>query len=762
MKKIFLFIFSVVITLSVFSQNYYWVYLTDKNGTEFDPYEYFDDNAIERRVDNNVSLYDISDYPLNNEYCNEISSLSDEVIGQTRWFNAIAVETDAERIEQISNLSFVKEVVEINSDMYVTSAETNPISFDEFYTANEYRLAPQLIRMGGEEFVKNNIDGKGIRVAVFDGGFPDVDTHDAFAHLRENNQILKTWNFPKDQEDVYGWNSHGTMVLSCIAGIMCDETQIGLATGSEFILARTEVNSEKAKEEVYWMEAVEWADKNGANIINSSLGYGADRHNPSDMDGQTCLVTRAANMAAAKGILVCNAMGNEGTQRSWKTLGAPADADSILSIGGIDPYENSHISFSSYGPTQDGRMKPNVSAYGDAWVAEPGNEFGTAMGTSFASPLVAGFAACAWQTRPGLSAMEMKAEIEKSGDYYPYFDYAVGYGVPNAAYFTEGVIEKVQATFEFVNNGDYIEIWPNIENVNNKKLLAYHIENGEGILEYYMQAEFWIETERKISVHKNALSNGNILRVSFEGYTESFTLNEEDENKYFMNDAEYYYEDMIEYDNHYIHYEKEVETDYPSAFGVNSKFHIAPYMSRSFITPPVDNNFNLIYGKSGSLNFGLRYIQNITKVYRLGLNIEYGRTRYFMKAVPNTLYIEQEKFELLKNLNVEFIQRFRLLPAGMNGVGLNLDLGVYGAYTFKRSLVENVESTTVENTQISDSYGTFNKLNWGVRARFGYGMLSLYGQYRMSVINNNNILFVPNPDLPPLEVGLEFIIIIPN
>ena len=281
----------------------YWIFLTDKNGTEFDPYTYFDSKAIERYEKCGASLYDISNYPLNRSYADEIGSLSEEVVGESRWLNAMGIMATDENIEIIRNLSFVKNVEPISSDCILASNETYNADIEEGLEilADKGILTAQVIRMGGQHFIDKGIDGKGLRIAVLDGGFPYVDKHVAFQHLRDNHQIISTYNFPNHREDVYGWNSHGTMVLSCIAGIK-DGRKLGLATGAEFLLARTEVNSEPFKEEVWWEQAVEWADKNGADLINSSLGYGKERHYTKDMDG-TSYVAKAANMAARKGIL---------------------------------------------------------------------------------------------------------------------------------------------------------------------------------------------------------------------------------------------------------------------------------------------------------------------------------------------------------------------------------------------------------------------------------------------------------------------------
>ena len=752
MKNPILLFVSLFVCSFMFAQNYYWVEFTDKNESEFNPYEYFDNKAIERRTNNNISLFDISDYPINENYVKQVSELSEEYIGQTRWFNSVAILASDEAINKIKTLSFVKSVnVIINNSILCdyNNDEGNGILFNQTY---ENGILPQLTAMQGEEFVKNDIDGKGIRIAVFDGGFPDVDTHDAFEHLRKNNQIIKTYNFPKKQEDVYGWNSHGTMVLSCIAGLDENGNKMGLATGSEFLLARTEVNAETAKEEVYWMMAVEWADKNGADVINSSLGYGADRHNTTDMDGQKCLVTRAANMAGSKGMLVCNAMGNEGSQASWKTLGAPADADSILSIGGVEQYSGHHIDFSSYGPTADGRMKPNVSAWGKADVAKPGNKYGSAYGTSFASPLAAGFVACAWQTKKELTAMQLKEEVEKSAHLYPYYDYAVGYGVPKAGYFTGNISKENNEVFKLVENKDEIIIKVIKRDLYDKVLVLYHIESKDEILEYYAQNEFWMKSGDEITIDKDALIGGKTLRVYSEGQLEEYVV----ENDNLEADDNIDYDDAITTDGQYNVYEKDVFNDDPSAFGVNSRFYIAPYFSYGLNIFPIDNADNFVFARSHTNNFGLRFIGNLSKWYRIGINFDFEKSKYFLDYNYNENIYNSFKYLFITNsYNIELYQRFRFVPGTMTGFGTYLDLGVYGNLmnTYREKLKieysNGIEAVDMVKRSVAD------KWNWGVRARLGYGIFAVYGQYRISDID----LYY---DIPKLEVGVELTIPLVN
>ena len=201
MKK-FLLIFATLLIATQFAKatpGCYWVFFRDKANTSFNPYEYFDSKAIERREKLGLSLYDITDYPLNGGYVDAVSALSEEFVGESRWFNAVGIMAESENIEKIKALPFVSRVVEIAGEMVVASYsgmvdEENDETYDIEMLKPE--LLPQLVRMQGEKFAENNIDGKGVRIAVFDGGFPKVDKHEIFSHLRDNNQIIKTWNFP--------------------------------------------------------------------------------------------------------------------------------------------------------------------------------------------------------------------------------------------------------------------------------------------------------------------------------------------------------------------------------------------------------------------------------------------------------------------------------------------------------------------------------------------------------------------------------------
>lgn len=495
-----------------FSQEKYFVEFTDKDGVNFEPMEYFDAKAIERRVVNQVPLNDITDWPVREDYISTVGTIVEEAGFASRWFNALVVKATPGQIEMVKQLPFVKAVEPMHSTPIIASTDKT----GEQAMNNDEILTGQTESMQGSMFEEAGIRGKGVRVAVFDIGFNQVDKHSAFQHIRDEGRILKTWDFIEKKEDVYAGGSHGRMVLSCIAGIYEDK-KIGLATDAEFLLARTEYKSkEPFAEEEFWLAAAEWADKNGTQVINSSLGYTHQRYFPKQMDGHTSLVARAARMAVRKGILVVNSMGNEGAG-DWKVLVTPADVDSVLSIGGINPNTGYHTSFSSYGPSADKSLKPNVSAYGHAMVAGSSG-LQQSQGTSFSSPLVAGFAACVLSANPNLKAMELYHEIEKSGNLYPYYDYAHGYGVPQASYFLSKE-KKENPQVRFIEKGDSVnvEVDQSVVDTGNNAILYYHIEGINGVLEKY--AVIGVQQKEVLTFPKEDFTHGQKLRVHLNGQT---------------------------------------------------------------------------------------------------------------------------------------------------------------------------------------------------------------------------------------------------
>ncbi len=736
-KNLFIAIFALISSVAVAQDKCFWVFFTDKNDTQFDPYSYFDAKAIERYQQCGADLYDISNYPLNDSYVGTVGSYSTEVFGESRWLNAVGIEATDDNAALIAQLPFVARVQEIVSNGTVANVKTE---FKEIEEDNKDILTDQVKRFGGQHFIDKGIDGKGLRICVMDGGFPKVNTHPAFQHLRDNHQIIKTYNFPNKKEDVYGWNTHGTMVLSCIAGINDKGQKMGLATGAEFLLARTEIEPEPFKEEVWWAQGAEWADKNGADIINSSLGYGKDRHWTKDMDG-TSYVAKAANKAVEKGILICNSAGNEGDDSRWMTIITPADAENVICVGGIDANlkEYRHISFSSYGPTADKRRKPDVVAFGEAQVAKPSGGFTSAFGTSFASPLTAGFCACAWQTKRDLTALQMKAEIQKSCDLYPYYDYAFGYGVPQAAYFT-GDHKPAERSFNLVQEKDGVKIV--VPKVIENQDVFINVEGADGVLLGYYKVH---PDSTGIKLNNKDFGQGKKLNVSYNGFYDACPIsgNGDDINL------------LTQYRNSQNGTFKKVDAE---------GWQKTTYFQYDYNLPNATwNGFNRHFA------YGQRWMYGKTYKIGMGLGLDWNR------FVSNDKDSDSHPFHdqiMLRNMQLrgELMQRvvIRLW-------GINWDFGGYGGInitrrvriTDKTYITDDIgqhisnddyskKVTTYYNAKIMNlfEYGAFTRISYSIANMLNIGV---YGSYRLSpVITKDDFLIgSPNDQPSPWSVGIE-------
>ena len=740
-KNFFIAIFTLICSMGMAQDKCFWVFFTDKNDTQFDPYSYFDAKAIERYQQCGADLYDITNYPLNDSYVGTVGSYSTEVFGESRWLNAIGVEATDDNAALIAQLPFVACVQEIVSNGTVTSIETE---FKVIEDNSKDILTDQLKRFGGQQFIDKGIDGKGLRICVMDGGFPKVNTHPAFQHLRDNNQIIKTYNFPNKKEDVYGWNTHGTMVLSCIAGINDKGQKMGLATGAEFLLARTEIDPEPFKEEVWWAQGAEWADKNGADIINSSLGYGKDRHWTKDMDG-TSYVAKAANKAVEKGILICNSAGNEGDDSRWMTIITPADAENVICVGGIDANlkDYRHISFSSYGPTADKRRKPDVVAFGEAQVANPSGGFTSAFGTSFASPLTAGFCACAWQTKRDLTALQMKAEIQKSCDLYPYYDYAFGYGVPQAAYFT-GDLKSAERSFNLVQEKDGVKIV--VPKVIENQDVFINVEGTDGVLLGYYKVH---PDSTGIKLNNKDFGQGKKLNVSYNGFYDSCPISG------MGGDINL----LTQYRN--------------SQNGTFKKVEAEGWQNSLYFQYDYNLSNATWNGFSRHFAFGRRWMYG--KSYKIGMGLGLDWNRFVSNDKDSDSHPFHDQI-MLRNMQLrgELMQRvvIRLW-------GINWDLGGYGGInitrrvriTDKTYITDDMgqpisgydyskKITTYYNAKIMNlfEYGAFTRISYSIANMLNIGV---YGSYRLSpVCKDTDDLIHPDGECDispsPWSVGIEF------
>lgn len=765
MKKFLVLVLGMVMSFQLSAQSCYWVFFTDKQNTYFDPYEYFDAKAIQRYQLNHQSLYDISNYPVNTDYKNEVKIFSQSYVGESRWLNAVAVTATDEQIDLISKLPFVSgvQLIETESEM-AANDEAERVSEKGEYDGTMNQVAI----MQGEKFIKAGINGKGVRIAVLDGGFSEADEHPAFKALRDNHQIIKTWNFVQNKENVYNGHYHGRMVLSCLAGIMNDSTMLGLASGAQYLLARTEVNVERKKEEVWWVAALEWADQNGADIISSSLGYGKERYNPKDMTGEKSMISKAANTAARKGILVVNAMGNEGDDEAWKVLIAPADADSILSVGAVTSLEKL-ASYSSFGPTADGRMKPNVVACGHDMVADKDGNYDYYDGTSFATPMVSGFAACVKQLHPDWTAMKLKEEIEKSGNHYPYYDYAFGYGVPQAGYFMDK--DKVVAnSFDLYEDKENIYVVPK-KNTYPNNTLFYNVKNGNGTISDYDAAVLSADIDEEDSLNTDSVSvfsfskedllNGQTVNFWYDGTFKQYVVGRDSlphkfNLKKIASDLsdEGWLADRHPDNNFFKKSHKGTYGNYLTYLAMTTSMMIPIAWNDGASVKQMDR-----VSRSLAVVYGLQW--NCTKIYNLGARIGFGSNWY---AVANDniinpfLSIKDQNYPdatFKKNnikttqFDLELYQRFNICQTGR--FPIFFDTGVYGEWFTGNRYKMKIQDNDLVAQMVQRHFDKVNPFGWGVRARLGFSdNFAIYAQYRISKLLKGNY-----SDLPKFEVGIQ-------
>jgi len=445
MNKSLVFIFlSIIIVFQVNAQvapNKYRIFLTDKNNNSYsisNPEQFLSEKAINRRINQNIELTE-NDLPVSDFYIDSLKSFGLTILNKSKWMNSVVVfSTDLELIDTLDNIGFIKSVQKVNLKATSEISLVNKIkSFNSENVLNYGESGAQISMLNGHVLHQHNFLGQGMTIAVIDAGFYNVDILPAFDSLFYNNQIVETYDFVNRNTEIYSDHSHGMKVLSIIGGNLPGKL-IGTAPKANFLLLRSEdANSEYPIEEDNWASAAEFADSAGADIINTSLGYTefddpAQNYTYINMDGNTAFISRAADIAASKGILVVVSAGNSGADE-WKYISAPADADSVLTVGAVDAYAG-YVSFSSQGPTYDGRIKPNIAAMGYQTIFQDiSGEIARGNGTSFSAPIISGLAACLWQALPNLTNMEIIALIEQSAHQYSTPDNELGYGIPDFA-----------------------------------------------------------------------------------------------------------------------------------------------------------------------------------------------------------------------------------------------------------------------------------------------------------------------------------------
>ncbi|MDR2806102.1 MAG: S8 family serine peptidase [Dysgonamonadaceae bacterium] len=432
----------------------YRIVLTDKGHPPYSidrPEEFLSAKSIERRAKQRLPL-NVTDLPIDPAYFQALQETGATLCASSKWVNTITVFfSDNEVKNRIAALPFVHSMTQVWSGIFDrcsfidTTATIDPVNYTPSLQAatdaqpsrnwipEDYgKVIDQMNLNNALPLHEKGYKGAGISIAVIDAGFHNADL---YPQILDTQKISGTKNFTHQPGNPYrSPEAHGAFVLSCMLAHAPGQ-MIGSAPEAHFYLLKSEVNGEEFPvEEDYWVAALEYADSLGVDIVNSSIGYHSFddttmNHRWDELDGCTVPASRAASLAASKGMVLFVAAGNDG-RRPWQKTCIPADADNILTVGAVKN-DSTHASFSSWGILADGRMKPDVMALGYTWIFDPDIGVIYSQGTSFATPVLAGMGACLWGAVPTLTAAELMALIRESADRYDRPDEYYGYGIPN-------------------------------------------------------------------------------------------------------------------------------------------------------------------------------------------------------------------------------------------------------------------------------------------------------------------------------------------
>ena len=454
--------------------NLYWVQFTDKNDSPYSidvPEQYLSQRALDRRARLAIAI-DEYDLPVNPQYLEAVAACGAELVNPSKWLNGVTIHTgDPAVVAAVNALPCVAEVrncpsfPEAQLDKERSLAmEMKPSDAAPRNTLGLYGDAwVQVSQIKANELHSMGYDGTGIYIAILDGGFIGTETYDCFDNMRQEGRLLGTRDFVYGSTSVYTQSTHGTSCLSTMAAFLPNQF-VGTAPKASYYLIHTEDgDGENIVEEYNWVSGMEHADSLGADVCSTSLGY-IDfdmtqwNHPFEHFDGHTAPATIGAEIAASRGIICAVAAGNEGAGTC--TLGIPADAEHILTVGAVNE-SGTRASFSSMGPTYDGRVKPDVmalgqgtyvaSGWGDWWPYYNGD------GTSFATPVLAGAVACLRQALPDVSVQEICDAVRQSGDHAGSPNNYYGYDIPNFA----RALETLHVEDTFAQKNDLIMVYPN-------------------------------------------------------------------------------------------------------------------------------------------------------------------------------------------------------------------------------------------------------------------------------------------------------------
>ncbi len=425
----------------------YLVLLKDKANSPYSvsrPQQFLSQRSIQRRQKQNIATLE-RDLPVNPAYVTQLQQAGAKIWFSSRWFNAVLIEATGATLNGVKKLPFVAGI-EFNKSLANARAgaineAVRAAGVSKFGTTGTSAALPlygtsvaQVQQLGVDKMHDAGYHGEGMLIGVLDAGFLNANTVGFLKPLFDEKRVLATYDFVQKETSVYEDDAHGMQCLSTIAAT-ADNQLYGTAYKAQFILLRTEdARTEQRVEEANWLFGAEYADSAGVDVISSSLGYTtfddpASNYTYANMNGKTTLSARAAQIASETGMVIVVAAGNEGAG-AWRYISTPSDAAGVLSIAAVNR-AGQRASFSSIGPSPDGRVKPDLAARGQGTIiGNPNGLISSGNGTSFATPLVAGLAAGFWQANPGLSAVQVTDALRKTGSQYATPDAQLGYGIP--------------------------------------------------------------------------------------------------------------------------------------------------------------------------------------------------------------------------------------------------------------------------------------------------------------------------------------------
>ena len=225
--------------------------------------------------------------------------------------------------------------------------------------------------------------------------------------------------------------NHGTEMLGLIGGYSQSQYR-GVAPGVNFLVAKTEIRDsiyEFPVEEDTWIAGLEWMESRGADIVNSSLGYTNWYQWPYDYDGKTSPASIAATEAYQRGMIIVTAAGN----LSVHQLVVPGDAEGALTIGGIDTLFL-RWRYSGWGPTYDGRLKPELMSLSAATVVvdpDSTSSYLLSTGTSGATAMASGMCALLLEAHPNWTVDSVRHALLTTASAASAPTDSMGYGWPD-------------------------------------------------------------------------------------------------------------------------------------------------------------------------------------------------------------------------------------------------------------------------------------------------------------------------------------------